>query len=469
MPPSTQCIWSRDGCYNWQETYVRANQFAQFLLKNGLGSNEMVGLYLTNTPDFAFTVLATFQMGCGAGLLNYHLSGDSLFHCIKVSSAKMMVVDEDADCRARIEEIRSRLETELGMKILVLDEATKREIAGMSDKPVDPKYGRAVKPTSPMCLLYTSGSTGMPKACPLSYAKASLLAAPRASSLGLRSGPDCDRWHDCMPMYHGTGGTVAMSCLLAGITLCIGKRFSTSRFWEDIRDSKATAFVYVGETARYLLSAPPSPRDREHNVWIMYGNGMRPDVWEKFQKRFGIDTVAEFFNSSEGVFALLNVSRGPFLQNAVGHQGLYWRWKLWDTYVPVEVDHETDTISRDSKTGLARRKPYEEGGEILVKLENEAAWSGYYGNDEATAKKFVRDVLKKGDLYYRTGDALRRTSDGRWYFMDRLGDTYRWKSENVSTAEVSEVLGRFPGIHEAIVYGVEIPGEISFSSRWIDS
>ncbi|KAF2098043.1 acetyl-CoA synthetase-like protein [Rhizodiscina lignyota] len=458
MPASTQCIWSRNGCYNWQETYVQSNKFAQYFARSGLRPNNMIAFYLTNTPDFAFTLLGTWQVGCGAGLINFNLSGESLVHCIKVSRAKTLVVDGDEDCRARIEEVRERLEKELGMTIIVLDGPTKREIESMSSEPVDASYQRDMKPESPMCLLYTSGSTGMPKACPFPTARGTILAAPRTSSLGLKSGPNCDRWYDCMPMYHGTGGTVAMTCLLSGITLCIGKRFSTSRFWEDIRDSKATAFVYVGETARYLLSTPPSPLDRQHNVRVMYGNGMRPDVWEKFQNRFGIETVGEFFNSSEGVFALLNVSKGPYLQNAVGHHGAYWRWKLRDTYVPVEVDHESGGIWRDPKTGLGKRKPYEEGGEMLVRMENESGFTGYYGNDEATAKKFERNVLKKGDLYYRTGDALRRTTDGRWYFLDRLGDTYRWKSENVSTAEVSEVLGRFAGVQEAIVYGVEVPG-----------
>ncbi|KAH7028589.1 hypothetical protein B0J12DRAFT_683110 [Macrophomina phaseolina] len=261
-----------------------------------------------------------------------------------------------------------------------------------------------------------------------------------------------------MPLYHGTGHTVAVSCLTTGVTLCIGRKFSTSNFWKDVRDSDATAFVYVGETARYLLAAPPSPLDKQHRVKLMFGNGLRPDVWRKFGERFGVETVAEFFNSTEGVFALMNICRGEFTQGSVGHNGLISRWKLHDVYVPVEIDHETGDMYRDPKTGFARRKPYEEGGEILVRVPAESAFVGYWRNPDATRKKFVRDVFRKGDLFYRTGDALRRTSDGRWYFMDRLGDTFRWKSENVSTAEVAEVLGRYPGVLEAIVYGVEVPG-----------
>ena len=246
--------------------------------------------------------------------------------------------------------------------------------------------------------------------------------------------------------------------MLSGVTLCIGKKFSTSKFWSDVRDSKSTAFVYVGETARYLLANPPSELDKKHKVKVMFGNGMRPDVWHRFVERFGIETVAEFFNSTEGVFGLINICRGPFLATAVGHHGAILRRMLNNSYIPVEIDSDTNKIARDPKTGFAIRKPYEVGGEIIVQLPTEKAFVGYYNNPEATNKMFERNVFKKGDLFYRTGDALRRTEDGRWFFLDRLGDTYRWKSENVSTAEVSEVLGGYPGVVEANVYGVEVPG-----------
>lgn len=207
-----------------------------------------------------------------------------------------------------------------------------------------------------------------------------------------------------------------------------------------------------------MLANPPSENDKKHKVRVMFGNGMRPDVWHRFVDRFGIQTVAEFFNSTEGVFGLLNVARGPFLATAVGHHGLILRSALRNTFVPVEIDHETNAIWRDPKTGFAKRRDYDLGGEIIVQLPNEETFVGYYGNAEATQKKFERNVFKKGDLWYRTGDALRRDKDGRWFFLDRLGDTFRWKSENVSTAEVSEVLGHYPGIVEANVYGVEVPG-----------
>lgn len=249
-----------------------------------------------------------------------------------------------------------------------------------------------------------------------------------------------------------------MICMMAGVSLAIGKGFSVRSFWPDVRDSESTFFVYVGETARYLLAAPPSSLDKEHKVRCMWGNGLRPDVWIPFRERFGVPEVAEFFNSSEGMLSLFVWNRGSYSVNCVGHHGALVRLTTRNTFVPVAIDHETSAILRDSKTGFAKRNSYNEGGEILVKLSDESAFAGYWNNPEATEKKIERDVFRKGDMYYRTGDALRRTDDGRWFFIDRLGDTFRWKSENVSTAEVAEMIGRYPGVLEANVYGVEVPG-----------
>lgn len=249
-----------------------------------------------------------------------------------------------------------------------------------------------------------------------------------------------------------------MANLMSGVSVAIGKGFSTRNFWKDVRDSESTFIVYVGETARYLLAAPLHPLDKVHKVRCMYGNGLRPDVWLRFRERFAVPEVAEFFNSSEGVLALFIWNRGDYSVNCVGHHGGLLRHILQNVYVPVEVDHQTNEIVRDPHTGFAKRNTYEEGGEIIVQLPEETVFAGYWKNAEATKKKFATDVFKKGDLYYRSGDALRRTPDGRWYFQDRLGDTYRWKSENVSTAEVAEVMGHFSDVLEANVYGVQLPG-----------
>jgi len=249
-----------------------------------------------------------------------------------------------------------------------------------------------------------------------------------------------------------------MGALVGGMSVAVGRKFSVSTLWNDIHDSKSTIWVYVGEAARYLLIAPPHPLERNHpRLRGMFGNGMRPDVWTRFKERFDVPEVIEFFNSTEGVFALVTHSKNAYTANSVGLHGAILRALYKNTYIPVGIDPETGAIIRDPKTGFAIRKSYNEGGEIIVNVPNESVFAGYYNNPQATAKKFERNVFKKGDLYYRSGDALRRDDDGRWYFLDRLGDTFRWKSENVSTAEVAEVLGRYPGVAEANVYGVLVP------------
>ncbi|KIW09513.1 uncharacterized protein PV09_00389 [Verruconis gallopava] len=458
MPANDECIWSREGCYTWRETYDQACRYGAFLQSQGVQPRELVATILTNTPVMAFHWVGCWSIGCAPALINYHLTGDALVHCIKVSGAKIVVVDWDPEVCQRVEEMRSIVEGELGLKIIILDEATRASINALPARRPDDKLRQGMTADYPMCLLYTSGSTGHPKAVAFGMGRGSLLGGNRIRAIGINPGPNGDRYYICMPLYHGTGGVAMVSSLMAGVTVCMGKKFSTSKFWDEIRDSNATAFVYVGETARYLLAAPPSPRDKDHKVRVMFGNGMRPEVWVRFRERFGIDTIAEFFNSTEGVFSLLNISRGPFTDACVGQHGGILRFLLRNFYVAAEIDHETGDLWRDPKTGFGKRKSLEEGGEMLVGVPNEQAFAGYWKNKDATDKKFAKDLFKKGDLWYRSGDALRRDKDGRWYFMDRLGDTYRWKSENVATADVSERLGYSPGMVEAIVYGVLVPG-----------
>ncbi|KGO73684.1 Major facilitator superfamily domain, general substrate transporter [Penicillium italicum] len=470
--PNMTCLWTREKSYTYREIQDQACQYAHFYLSQGVKKGDLVALYLLNSTEFIVAWVALWSIGCAPAAINYNLTGDALLHCLKISGATILLVDKDADCRARVEESHDAITGDLGMKPMTLDSSLKAHISTFQttlppkelSKHIAGEYPAILLYTSgttageyPAILLYTSGTTGMPKGCAFTMSRLYTHLFARRDLIGETPGPAGDRWYSCMPLYHGTAGISIIASLVTGISIAIAPKFSVSRFWTDVRDSESTIFVYVGETARYLLAPPPSPQDRNHKVRCMYGNGLRPDIWERFRERFGVAEVGEFFNSSEGVFGLFNYNRGPFTSGSVGHDGLIMRGILRNVFVPVAIDPETGDILRDSKTGFAVRAPYEQGGEILVNIPGEEAFQGYWNNDEATNKKYLRDVFKKGDLYYRSGDALRRQSDGRWYFLDRLGDTFRWKSENVATAEVSEVLGQFPGITEANVYGVRLP------------
>ncbi|KAI0399783.1 AMP-binding enzyme [Xylaria palmicola] len=464
--PEEECIWWHAGSYTRSEAYARANQYAHFFLAQGVAPGDLVALFMANSPDFVLVWMGLWAVGAAPALINHNLTSQALLHCLGVAGSRLVFADGPPELLARLDAVAADLDGR-GVRVVRLDDVRAQVEAALATRPPD-ELRADVATKSAFGLFYTSGTTGLPKACVLPATAGFMNAAGRKCGLGYVTPTTVEnarlgrpeRFYDCMPLYHGTGGITGMTQLLTGQTLCLAPKFSASRFWDDVRASGATWFVYVGETLRYLLAAPPSPRDRDHAVRAIYGNGLRPDVWVPFRERFGIDKIHEFFNSTEGILPLDNAARGDFRAHSVGHHGLISRWRLRGVLVPVAVDPETGDIERDPRTGFARRQPYEVGGEILVRQPPTITppFPGYFRNDEATAKKYVRDVFRKGDCYYRTGDALRRDADGRWFFLDRLGDTFRWKGENVSTAEVAEVLGRYPGVSEATVYGVALPG-----------
>jgi len=271
-----------------------------------------------------------------------------------------------------------------------------------------------------------------------------------------------------MPLYHSTAMLMGLSnTLTAGATFAISRKFSTSHFWEEVRRHDANIIQYVGETCRYLLSAQPAidpatseNLDRKHNVRIAFGNGLRPDVWNRFKERFGIETISEFYGATEGSFATWNLSRNDFSMGAVGRNGALYNLLLGGGIAIISVDHETELPWRDPRTGYCCRAKHGEPGELMFKLPAknvQARFQGYYGDKDSSSKKIINSVFSKGDAWFRTGDVVRSDHENRLFFTDRIGDTFRWKSENVSTAEVAQAVGLHPAIAEANVYGIELP------------
>lgn len=271
-----------------------------------------------------------------------------------------------------------------------------------------------------------------------------------------------------MPLYHSSAALLGfVTSLIAGTTIVISHRFSARNFWKEVREQDATIIQYVGETMRYLLANPPEidpvtgeDLDKKNNVRMAFGNGLRPDIWNNIKERFDIGTIAEFYAATEGTSGSWNRSSNNFAAGAVGRNGVISGLVMGRSIAIVELDHETEVPWRDPKTGLCKAVPRGDPGELLYALDpTDIAqnFQGYFNNDKATDGKILRDVITKGDAWFRTGDVIRWDNEGRWYFSDRIGDTFRWKSENVSTNEVAEVLGGHPEIHEANVYGVSLP------------
>ncbi len=273
-----------------------------------------------------------------------------------------------------------------------------------------------------------------------------------------------------MPLYHSSASILGFCTVLnSGATLSLGKKFSPKTFWSDCRTSNATVIQYVGETCRYLLAAPPKidpatgeNLDKKNNVRVAFGNGLRPDIWNRFKERFGIEAIAEFYAATEGSSGSWNYSRNDFSRGAIGRIGTFGNLLVRPNAALVELDWETEQPWRDPATGFCRQveKTSGQAGELLFKLDADdisKKFQGYLNNQGSTESKIMRNVFEKGDAWFRTGDMISSDKEGRTYFSDRIGDTFRWKSENVSTNQVSEALGTHDKVHEANVYGVELP------------
>ncbi len=316
----------------------------------------------------------------------------------------------------------------------------------------------------PAVLISTSGTTGLPKAAVVPWDRTAVGSGLIYRWIGLQNvtSKHPDRYYTAMPLYHASAFQLGFHCCLIGAcTLVLGHNFSVSRFWDDVTSGGATAIQYVGETLRYLLAVPPQPNDRtKHKVRLAFGNGLRPEVWDRFRDRFGVDTVAEFYGATESSGASFNLSRNTFSSGAIGQSGLLGSLLAKLRQTVVKLDWETEAPYRDPNTGFCVELPRGEPGEILYKMDAAdigAKYQGYLGNKKATDSKILRDVLTKGDAWFRSGDVIKIDKEGRTWFMDRIGDTFRWRSENVSTAEVAQALGQHPAVLEANVYGVAIP------------
>jgi acyl-CoA synthetase (AMP-forming)/AMP-acid ligase II len=238
--------------------------------------------------------------------------------------------------------------------------------------------------------------------------------------------------------------------------MCIARKFSSSRFWKDVHDCRATRVIYVGELCRYLLSSPVTPYDRDHNCIVASGNGLRQEIWEKFKERFGVKEIREFYRSTEGFAKFDNFNPGPWGAGKVGFAGPIRRAMEQDTLL-IRVDPATEELYRDPKTGFCVRADIEEPGEVIGRVKNRGLLIEYLGNEKATGDKLIRDVFEKGDLWQKMGDLLVHERDGWVRFHDRMGDTFRWKGENVSAGEVRDHVAKLGGVVDAVIYGVKLP------------
>jgi fatty-acyl-CoA synthase len=437
-----------------------ANRVAHALRDRDLGPGRVAALLMENRPEFIVTWLGLAKLGATVALLNTQLRGDVLRAALDTTGAAVLVVGSElAEAVAALGSSPSRIVFVYGDPAaatataptagsLALDPV----LAAAPDTDLDRAVRDALRAGDDLFHIFTSGTTGLPKAARLSHMR--YLGVGDGMSAIAEYGPD-DMIACVLPLYHGAGGMVVVSCALSqGATMALRRRFSTRHFWDEARRDGVTACQYVGELCRYLLNAPPSPADRDHRIRVMMGAGLGADVWRPFQERFGIARILEGWSSTEANTSLVN------LDNKVGSCG---RIPFKDRHNGrlIRYDVATDTHPRTAAGRCIECAPGEVGefiGMILALPDSGAGRFEGYTSADATERKILREVFQPGDRWYRSGDLLTHDADGYFTFVDRIGDTYRWKSENVSTQEVAETLGAFPGVAIANVYGVAVPG-----------
>lgn len=453
------------------ETYDMVLRYAGYLYSHhSIQPGETIALDFMNSAQFVFLIIAVWSLGATPAFINYNITSTAFVHCVRVSTARLLIIDPEVEPTALTEETRATLQVPnfhndtSPLEITIWTEILQISLEDYPPFRAPNSVRSGAIARSPCVLIFTSGTTGLPKAAIVPWDRVAAGSGLMARWAGLRPviSKNPDRYYTSMPLYHGSAFMLAFHCCLSvPTTLVISRKFSASKFWDEVAAADATVIQYVGETLRYLLAAPPQPDDRtKHRVRLAFGNGLRLDVWDRFRERFGVETIAEFYGATEGVAASWNLSRNTFSSGVVGQVGLLGELYFSRSQTIVEVNWESEEPRRDPQTGFCVKVPRGEIGELLYAVDPKdigARYSGYMGNKKASESKIWRDVHKKGDAWFRSGDVVRFDKEGRLWFSDRIGDTFRWRSENVSTAEVAEVLGQHPAILEACVYGVEIP------------
>ncbi len=443
--------------FSYRALAERSNRYARWALTQGLGKGDTVCLLMPNRPEYMAIWLGITCVGGVVSLLNINLVGPPLAYCIDIAEPKHIIVA--AELSPLLAATQPLLKSTA--KVWLHGEGTgehpriDRDIEMLSGDALAASERRALTINDRALYIYTSGTTGRPKAANVNHYRLMLASYGFAGVMDTKAS---DRIYDCLPMYHTVGGVVATGALLVnGGSVVIRERFSAHNFWDDVVRSECTLFQYIGELCRYLVHSPPNPNETRHRLRLACGNGLRPDIWDEFKNRFRIPRIIEFYAATEGNVTLFNFEGKP---GAVGRVPWFVAHRFPTTIVRFDVEKEQPV--RDAEGFCIACAPNEVGeaiGKIVNDAERPASRFEGYASTAEDEKKVLRNVFERGDAWFRTGDLMRKDERGYFYFVDRIGDTFRWKGENVSTTEVAEMINSFPGILESNVYGVRISGK----------
>ena len=450
-------LYFEDEMWTYADTNKAANILATYLTSTGVKHGDRIVLFMENRPSFVISLLALNKIGAIAVLINTSLTGDPLIHCINSSdSIKCIVGAEQADA---LEDVLDQINITKQEDFLWSKDTDQyslpdwaidlqAQLDNSNDKNLDET--NSVKAKDVACYIFTSGTTGVPKAaiCP----NQKLIAASINIKMAGYRINEKDCMHNSLPLYHSTGLMLGLCAVVqAGASTFIKRKFSATSFWDEVQKYNTTALVYIGELCRYLANSEPRQAEQNNPLKVMVGNGLRPDVWDTFKDRFQVNRIVEIYGASEGnalFMNLLNKNKTIGMTNA--------------DVALIEYDVAEDEVLK-TDDGFCKRILNHDPGLLIVRIGPNAVFNGYT-DAQATEKKILRNVFDEGDAWFNTGDLIKTVDVGyslgktHYQFVDRIGDTFRWKSENVSTNEVGEILNGYKDVNMSNVYGVQIPG-----------
>ena len=442
--PDAIALIDEDTTLSYAELVAGMDECVAWAASSGVPQGGTFGLVMPNRAAFPAIWLGLSGAGYVVALANHTLSAQAIARALAGAGCHAAIIDAGMDPA-----IAAALAEDFPVTVWSAGHPPAKPALAGSPAPV----------AKPPCggdtalLIFTSGTTGMPKAARLSHARIMQWSLWFA---GLMDVSGADRLYDCLPLYHGTGGVSALGAMLArGASVVIRRRFSARRFWADVADTHCTIFQYIGELCRYLAAAPPDPAEGRHRLRLFCGNGLRGEVWDLLDRRFAVPRILEFYGATEGAVSLYNCDGR---RGAIGRVPGFLAHRF--PIALVRCDPATGALLR-SADGLCQPCDADEPGEALGRLDpNDPSPARHfegYTDHSAADSRITRSVLAPGDIWYRTGDLMRRDADGFFWFIDRLGDSFRWKGELVSSTDVAATLCRAPGVHDAVVYPVQVP------------
>ena len=427
----------------WKEADEQTNKYAGFLKSQNIHKGDCFAILMDNSPDFLMLLLASFRVGSLAALINTTVSGEGLKHVIGISDVKLITAGA-----SHLEKLSSALGDSDLKNIPIFGMEDNEKIPDQIEdiKKLSKQFSTFI-PYQPImkdvaAYIFTSGTTGLPKAALVDHAK--LVKGSFAGHFLCFNFNKNDRLYMTLPLYHSTGLILGWAASLrSGCPNVIKSKFSASDFWNDVKKYNVNKFIYVGELCRYLMNLPPSEGDKDNPITQISGNGLRPDIWESFQKRFNINKIVEIYGATEAVGMTIN---------SFGRSGMIGRKRSDSTIIHCNKDDGSPILNDE---GFCTKVSEGETGLYIQKISSSAKFQGYL-DAQASNKKILQNVFKTGDQYFNTGDLI-TLHDNNWLsFADRVGDTYRWKSENVSTMEVAAILNNASGVMDCNVYGVQV-------------